>query len=866
MTSLVKTAALTATSAVALLGVPLSAQDAPGVENDSAVSTSTDAIVVTGFRGQPRTVTDSPVPVDVFSEELIQRSSQTDTLNVLQTLIPSFSVSRSANTTSNSFIRSPQLRGLSADKTLLLLNGRRRHKSGSVGVSGTGSQAADSAVIPALALRTIEVLRDGAAAQYGSDAIAGVINYGLKNDSEGGTLMVQAGQFYEGDGKGVLVAGNIGLPLTDNGFLNLTAQLNDDDRTIRGRTFTSTSWDPFVAYETDAAFREAVDAAGIDLNEPLEEVGKPEERAARFIANAGIDLNDTTSLYAFGNFSKSKGTAWATYRQPGGGHQVMDNPIRLEDGSQFRFRDMFPLGLKPYFSGEVTDWSGTVGWRTEREFANGHEFTADLAARYGWNKIEYSMTDTVNPSYGPDSPSFFRASDYTSDEMGLNADFTYSIPVDVFAGPLAFNFGGEFRREGFKIGAGEPASYSGGTWSVADPFDFCTDDADVSLRTLRANAPAGQGINCASASDPVYNILQPGSNGITGLPPEVAEKFTTESYSIYGEVTVDVIESLFLDIATRYEDYDSFGDKLVWKVASRLNITDWLALRGSVGTGFRAPTAGQLNMTQQQINTVGGVPLNFVLYPAMHPVSQYLGAVPLRPETSKNYSVGITLSPADGLSITIDAYRIDLRDQVYSTSEIVVTPAIEAAMTAAGIEGAGTIDRITFFQNAFDSRTEGLDIVASYRAFLLGDEPTNFTAAFNTNSYKIKQVNIPSVTFNEVSRYNFENSSPEWRANVSAIHDFGPVTALVRGNLFGPWSRQTTRAGNAIQDYKSEVMIDVELSAPLGDGYELTLGARNLLDNYPAVNVIDNTNGRTFVDGPVDWQGGYYYARLNYQF
>jgi len=871
MTTLVKLAAITATSALALISSAGWAQDSQGVEDGPAAASdeaSGGDIVVTGLRGRPRTVTDSPVPVDVFNTEAIERNGGlTDTLDILQTLIPSYSVSRSANTTANTFVRAPSLRGLSADKTLLLLNGRRRHKSGSVSVGGAGSQAADSAVIPAIALQSIEVLRDGAAAQYGSDAIAGVINYTLKDASEGGTLAVQAGQFYEGDGESIEVAGNIGLPLTDSGFLNLSAEFSDDNNTVRSRTFTSTAWDPFTAYDTDAAFRSAVDAAGLDLNDPLEQVGQPKSQAIRTVANAGIDLNDNDQLYGFGNYSWSKGDAFGTYRVPGGGHQVMDNPIRLDDGSIWRFKDMYPLGLQSFFSGEVTDWSVTGGWRTQREFGNGHEFTADLAARYGYSNIAYSITDSVNPSMGPDSPLYFRASDYTSDELGLNADFTYSIPVEAFAGPLEFAFGAEFRREGFEIGAGEPASYTGGTWSVADPFDFCTDEATIGSRTLRPGAPTDMGINCALASDPVYKILQPGSNGVTGLSPDVANLYTTESYSLYGEVTVDLLEGLFLDLATRYEDYyQTFGDKLVWKAAARYYVTDWAAIRGSLGTGFRAPSAGTINMTQTQINTVGGVPLNSGLYPATNPVSLYLGAVPLQPETSKNYSVGITLTPLDGFSLTIDAYRIDLKDQIYATTQILVTPAIEAAMIAAGIEGASSIDQVNFFQNAFDSRTQGVDVVASYRAFWFGDTPTTLTAAFNANSYKIQQVNIAGVNFNAVSRYNFANNAPAWRANFTANHDFGPVQATVRGNVFGPYSRQTTAAGNAIQEFSTQAVVDVELTAPLGDNYQLTIGARNLFDHYPATNQIDDTNGRTYTDGPVSWQGGYYFARMAYTF
>lgn len=863
MTTFLKLSGITATSIFALMHTSAAfAQD----NVSAAAPAEPTEIIVTGLRGQPRSVTDSPVPVDVFSEDTISRTAQTDTVEVLQTLVPSYQVSRSANTTSNSFIRSPQLRGLSADKTLLLLNGRRRHKSGSVGVSGVGSQAADAAVIPAIALKSVEVLRDGAAAQYGSDAIAGVINFSLKDASEGGSINVQAGQFYEGDGESVQVAANLGLPLTDSGFINMSAQLNDDNPTVRARTFTSSSWDPFEAYETDPAFRDAVDAAGLDLNEPLEKRGKPEERAARFIVNAGIDLSDDTSVYAFGNYSKSKGTAVATYRVPGGGHNVMDNPIRLEDGSEWRFKDIYPLGLMPTFSGEVTDWSGTAGWRTERNFDNGHMLSADLSARYGWDEILYSISDTVNPSMGPDSQLDFRASNYISDEMALNADFVYEIPLAALAGPLTFNFGGEFRREGFEIGAAELAAYSGGPWAAADPFGFCTNEADFGDRSLEGDAPTGQGIDCTNPDDPVYNILQPGSNGITGLSPDVAGKYNTDSKSLYGEVTADITDAFFVDFATRYENYEAFGDKIVWKAATRFYATDWFAIRGSIGTGFRAPTAGQLNMTQASINTVGGVPQNVGLYPASHPVAQFLGAEELGPEQSDNYSIGFTLTPAEGLSLTVDAYRIELSDQIYATSLIQVTPEIEQAMTDAGIEGAGSIDRINFFQNAFDSRTQGIDVVASYRAYVLGDQPTNISAAFNINDYKVKQVNIGTVTFNDVDLYNFENNDPRWRANLTAQHDFGPVALMVRSNFFGPWSRQTLRAGNAIQEYDTEVLFDVELSAPLGDGYTVTLGARNLFDNYPDVNVIDDTNGRTYFDGPMSWQGGYYYARLGFEF
>ncbi|MBY8828920.1 TonB-dependent receptor plug domain-containing protein [Hephaestia mangrovi] len=806
------------------------------------------------------------MPVDVFGEDTIKKISQTDTLEILQTLIPSYSVARSANTTSDTFIRSPQLRGLAADETLLLVNGHRRHKSASVGVSGYASQAADSAVIPAIALKSINVLRDGAAAQYGSDAIAGVIDYELKDADHGGSLLVQGGQYYAGDGTSIEVAGNIGMKLTDHGFINLSAQLNHDDPTIRARTFTSSAWDPFEAYQTDPDFAAAVDTAGLDLSKPLEKRGKPMEKAARFFVNSGLDLGDSGSLYAFGNFSKSKGTAAATYRVPGAGQAVLDNPIRLDDGSIYRFKEKWPLGMEPYFSGVVTDWSATGGWKDKVDLGGGQTLAADISARYGWDKIAYSIRDTENPSMGPDSPTAFNASSYVSDELSFNADFVYTLPTSFTHGPLVVNFGSEYRREGFKIEPGDETSYEAGKWAYADPFSFCTTQSDFSARTLTASAPTDQGIDCTNPDDPVYNVLQPGSNGITGLSPEVSGSWTTDSKSIYGEVTSDITKRWFLDLAARFENYQSFGSKAVWKVATRYNLTDWLGVRGSIGTGFRAPTAGQLHMTQTSIQTSGGVQLNVGLYPATNAVAQYLGAQPLKPEKSKNYSAGITLTPARNLTMTIDAYRIKLEDQLYTSSQIVVTDAIRQAMENAGIVGADSIDRIQFYQNALDSTTKGLDVVASYRARWLAIGPTSLMAAFNTNSYKVDKVLTSTISFNSTTIYNFEHNNPKWRANATINQQVGPVSVMVRANLYGPWSRQTTASSGLIQHYGTEPMFDIEFSVPVKKRFVLAVGANDLFDDYPDVNRIDDTNGRTYVDGPVPWQGGYYYGRITFNF
>lgn len=828
------------------------------VEEEAAAAV--DDVIVTGIRGRPRSVQDSPVPVDVFSAEDLAQVAQTDTLNTLQTLIPSFSVSRSNNTTSNTFIRSPTLRGLPANNTLLLVNGRRRHKSASVGTSGAGSQAADASVIPAIALSSSEVLRDGAAAQYGSDAIAGVINFNLKTANHGGSLMAQAGQHYEGDGDDYIIAGNIGLPLTENGFVNLSAQWTRSARTIRSNQFVGSGFDAIEYAKTNPTF-----ASLVNWDEPLERVGRPKEEALRFVVNSGLDLTSETSLYAFGNYSQSLGTAAGNYRYPGGNHPVLDNPIRLQDGTIFRFKELYPGGLRPQFSGEVTDWSVATGVRDDRTFSNGMTLQSDVGVRYGWDKIDYSIVDTLNPSLGPTSQQDFRASNYVSNEFAVNADFALAVPVAAFSSPLDINFGAEYRREGFEIRPGEEASYTAGLWSAPDPFDYCTNEAVIGNRTLRATAPQTAGINCALASDPIYNTLAVGSNGITGLPPANTGEYEDTSYSFYGEVSADITEKWFLDIAARFEDYESFGSTVIGKVATRYALTDNFALRASVGTGFRAPTAGQINMTQVGINTVNGVPTNTGLYPATNPVAVFMGAKPLQPEESTNVSVGITAKLFTGFDLTIDAYQIDISDQVYSTAQMTVTPAIRAAMIAANIPGADTIASINFFQNAFDSTVSGVDVVASYRTTWSNGWSSGLVGSFNNNRYEIADVKIAGL-FNAQSIFNFENNQPEWRASITANHSAGRWGLMSRANIYGPYARQATGGTFAIQDYDPEVMFDAEVTYDLTDSYKLAVGARNLFDQYPDPNYINSTNGRIYADGAVDWQGGFYYARVTYSF
>ncbi|VWX54575.1 TonB-dependent receptor [Novosphingobium sp. 9U] len=823
-------------------------------------------IVVTGSRGKPRTVADSAVPIDVIPQAEIEAISFTDTQDVIKTLVPSYAVGRNPNSDGGTFVRPATLRGLPGDKTLLLVNSKRRHKSAVMTTGGAGSQAADAATIPSLALKSVEVLRDGAAAQYGSDAIAGVINFLLKDADHGGSLVVQGGQYYKGDGEDLMVSGNVGMKLTSSGFLNATVEYTRNARTTRSNQFCNVSFCvvPYAAANPSYA-------ALIDIDDPVQRWGQPKGQAIRGFVNAGIDLDDGSRIYAFGNYSRSKSTGDFHYRYPAAGQVVNDNPIRLQDGSVFRFNQLFPAGFTPQFSGKVTDLSVAGGYRGELGGSDGLSF--DLSGRYGKSRIDYSLSNTVNASIGPDSPRKFSPGSLVSDELSANADFSYAPETSFLAEQLTLSFGGEFRREGYKIIAGDPASYAAGQFAKQDPFDFCTD-----THTLRASAPQNAGINCANylsstadgfaGLDPAYNVLAVGSNGFPGLSPTAAGSFHRNSYSFYGEASTDIVKGWFVDGAVRYEHFADFGSTANVKAATRIEVADGVALRGSIGTGFRAPTPGQLYYTSVSVRNVDGNITQAGLFPATNPVSEYLGATPLKPEKSTNFSAGFTLSVLQGFSLTADAYLIKIRDQVYSTSAITVTPAIRDRMIAAGVVGAESISSVNFFQNAFDSTTKGFDVVGTYKQKWGNGQSTSLTASFNLNRYKIDDLKIPNL-FNSVSVFNFEKFQPRWRSVISLVHEIGPFEALVRGNLYGPYKAQiNTAPAFPIQSFGTEALIDVEVSYTFAEKLRLSVGARNVFDNYPDRDKIGQAvNGAIYrSDSVVDWQGGFYYARAGFSF
>lgn len=859
---------LAASTGLLLVSPTILAQDEEGVEAEK--------IVITGSRGAPRSVADSPVPVDVFSEEDLVSVPFTDTNDILKTLVPSYSLSRQPISDGASFIRPATLRGMPTDKTLVLVNSKRRHKSALVQIGGSGTQGPDIATIPASALKGVEVLRDGAAAQYGSDAIAGVINFQLKDNSEGGSMSIDMGQYYEGDGEQFTVTGNIGFALGDSGFVSVSGEISDQSAVSRSEQYCE-SWacvdvnsedfltgiDTSIEGFTEESFIAGLADANIGFGDVVQPWGQPNTSATRLFINSGFDINDSTRLYAFGNYSASEGDGGFFYRYPGNG--TIEN-LRNEDGSIYSPLEKFPGGFTPRFFGDITDISIVAG--IEGEFAN--EMTYDFSGRFGSNKIEYTLKNTINPSLGEyyegeDSPTEFHPGDLINEEIQLTADFTQYVDLGM-ANEVLFAFGASYMEESYELVQGDEASYVAGPHATSDPYGFCADGAETAAGL--AVIATGSTLDCSDDSDPVYTVVGVGSNGFPGYSPEYSGTYERDSYGLYVDASTDVTDDFFIQTALRYEDYSDFGSEVVGKVAMKLSVTEDINLRGSFGTGFRAPTPGQQGTTNVSTRLPNGLPVATGLFPALSDVGQALGAEALKPETSVNFSFGMS-GTFDALTTTIDFYRIAVDDRFYAVSTLDVSTdeteteayANYLALVSAGVEGAESIGGVNYFQNAFDTVTSGVDIVATYTM-----DDTVLTASVNYNKTEIDS--DASAYLNAESQHDLENNAPEFKGVISAKHDFDALTVLVRANLYGAYENAIDSDATNIQEYDPSVLFDLELSYALNDSLTLAAGARNLFDTYPDEGDSgDACCGRVYWSGDtVDWQGGYYYARLNYSF
>ena len=817
---------------------------ATGVVLPAAAETTAtlEEVVVVGSRGAPRSVGDSPVPVDVISADELGRAGSNDLMMQLQSAVPSLNVHLQPISDAASMIRPANLRGLSSDSTLVMVNGKRRHRASVIAFQGggvnDGSQGPDISVIPSIALKSVEVLRDGAAAQYGSDAVAGVINFVLNDSAEGGSLKVKQGQFSEGDGDTTVVMGNFGMPLTDAGFMNISFQMKENEATSRS------------VQRPDA--QALIDAGNNSVTRPAQIWGAPIiDDDVTFFFNSGLDLGNGGEAYMFGNYSERDIDGGFYYRNPDGrggvftkgdgtrliadvtGDMSGNCPTAL-DPSDYAGRDAViadpncyilnqaaPGGYTPRFVGNITDSSFTMGRSGELAAGPLAGTSFDISGSVGRNEASFGLNNTFNPSMGPDSPRNFETGSY------IQLAKTFNVDMSKEYGSTSVAYGYEWRETTFSVISGEESSW------VAGPY-------------------ATQGFNV-------------GSHGFAGFSPDSAGAFSRRNYAVYGDISNQVSDDLLVQGAIRYEDYSSGLDTTNYKLAFNYQLTDNLALRGSHSTGFRAPTQGQANVVNTQTTLVDGQLTQAQTLPGFK-----LGAEQLQPEESTSFAFGIVATLGE-VELTADWFNIEVDDRIALTSNAAPTDAQRAAMTAAGIPNAELIGEVNYFTNDFNTETSGLDIVATYGADLMGGS-TDFSAAYNYTDTEVSdQGNVTSDS--KVKR--LEEGLPNHRATFTMDQQWENVSAFVRANYFGEY--YAVHADWFGTNADSAMTVDVEVTYDISDNFNVSVGAQNIFDQEAekidgsagavAEGVPGNVLGAIYYEtSPMGIEGAFWYVSAGYNF
>ena len=784
------------------------------VQAEEAVDAISDfeEIVTVGTRRKGRTVTESLAPVDVFNAETLAAGGYTDLNDTLRTLVPSFNIKRNATNDGTMLVRPFTMKGAPPDHVLLLLNGKRRHKSALVQLSGgyntVGSQGPDFGQLPTIAFKDIQILRDGAAAQYGSDAIAGVVNLTMRDAREGGTITASYGQFYEGDGEDFDISANIGLALTENGFLNLSAQYVNQSKT--DRAIQRANVQPIID-------------RGVDVADPVMGFGNPDNESIKLAWNGGIELSDNLDAYFFGNFSKSDTVGNFWYRNPDsnsafGNSEFDESP---EHPGVFDLATTYPGGFTPIFGADVTDFSQIVGLRGEME----NEFSWDASLRYGRSNIDYKISNTINPSLGNESPTEFKPGTLTQREMQANLDLSYPVKNDVFFSDLVISGGIEWKEEAYIIGAGDAASYAEG---------------------------------------PLLDLPN-GSNGFQGYSSDLAGTFKRNNFSAYVDFETDLTEKWSIGVAGRYEDYSDFGDTANFKLSTRYAITEEFAVRATISSGFRAPSVGQLYSSSLSTDfTDDDEPQAIIsgLFPTASDPAVALGAEPLGPESSTNYSAGFVYSSDAGFSLTVDFYQIDVSDRLLLAGPFTVTDDIRATLVSLNVTNAQFLNQVRYFQNQFDTRTRGVDVVATYSHDWANESSTDFMLAWNYNDQKLTKYD--PAKFGVSSKKNFEDGVPASKGNLTIIHNTEKFSFMVRGNYYGT-AFQGKGSGNHLE-FKPALLLDLMLTYHLNDDIDVSLSGRNILDKYPGSYGAEAWGLPYWSRSPYGYNGGFYSAKITYNF
>ena len=795
-----------------------------------------EEIITLGARAKARSATDSVAPVDVINASELANQGDIDITNLLRNSVPSYYVSDQPISDAGTMVRPQGLRGMSADHTLVLVNGKRRHRSSVIlwaaGGISDGAQGPDTSVFPTAALKTVSVLRDGAASQYGSDALAGVINFELKDASEGGSISVKAGQYGEGDGAQQYVSGNFGLPLGANGFVNTTFEIGSTEDTNR------------AVQRADAA--QLIVDGYQDVPNPAMIWGRPKvDDDMKLFVNFGADLGNNTEMYGYANSTTKKIDGGFYFRNPtnrggvyGDGSTLLigdmdgigvgtDCPVVTLDGNTpdpvamaivaadpncFSFQETIPGGFTPRFGGTMTDQAMLFGLRGE--MANGVGW--DVSSYYGKNEADFFINNTVNASMGPNSPRDFDPGLYRQVETSLNADFTYAM-----SDAVSLAFGAEYRNEEFTIGAGDSASSTAGVL-------------------------ANQGFSLSS-------------NGFPGFAKAISGVFDRSNTAVYVEADWQASDDLVVVGALRFEDFDDFGTTTNYKLGANYSITDTTGVRGTFSTGFKAPTPGQSNASNisTTIDNATGKLVNKGVIPATSPVALVYGGKQLQPEDSENMTFGIYTTVGE-FEITLDYFSIDVDDRLNFSKDVNLSAADIAQLIADNVPGAGDMSKFRFYTNDFDTTTDGFDLVVSTSTDWMGGT-TDWNLAYNqTNT----DVTNRGVTIDDEREKRIEQMTPDTRWNLSANHMMGDWRMLARISYYGDWYD----SGEGFV-YPGENVVDLELAYNINDNSSVMVGGNNVLDE--AGDTLHNINsyGNLYsTQAPMGFSGAYWYAKYSYNF
>ena len=802
------------------------AQSAPADEQPSGK----DTIIVTGTRVSGLSAADSPAPVQVIGADILGNVGQPDMIQALAQNIPSFNAQAFGGDTANLTL-SAKLRGLSPNHALVLINGKRRHGTSNLAVLGgpfQGGAAADLNFVPLASVDHIEVLLEGAAAQYGSDAIAGVINIIQKQADSGGEVQITGGQYFQGDGKTAGASANIGFAPIPNGYLNLTAEARYHGFSNRGAIDPRVIDTPFNTSSSSRLSNYPGIATLSDYPYLNKISGDAEYRLYTTAFNAGVDISDSLELYAFGSYGYKFAQAYENYRVPS----------RVVSPTGVRPR---PIGFSPKESITENDFALTLGAKGDLG-----GWLYDVATTYGKDDNDVNVLDSQNASLYFDtgaSPTDFHAGDFIGTQWTTNFDISHAFEVGL-AGPLTFAAGLEYREDGYELKAGDAASrYKEG-----------------------------------SQSYPGFSLTDAGDH-------------KRDSKAVYVNVAFEPVTALQVDAAVRYEDFSDFGDTTVYKLTSRYDFNDAIAIRGTASTGFRAPTLAEGFYSATNVSPTSA----FVQLPPNSAAATLLGLNGLQPEESKNYSLGFVLHPDPVLSITVDAFQIEIDNRIVGSGALFGSgctgcnsPNVLAAIIANGnvLDPTVTDTGVNIFANGLDTRTQGVDIVMTYASDFGEYGAIDWSLAGSYTKTDVTRIAPPPsglaagvALFDATAISDLETASPEYRVVAGALWNADKLSVNTKATLYGPSSEMLSADGATY--YKTQIderiIIDLDISYAVTDAVTVSLGANNLLNDVPEKYnpallqqyFQDNNNaavGQYANFSPFGINGGYYYGKLAYTF